>query len=133
MEKEVKALNFEEALEKSKIKTINNIPFFVVEVVNDMITDKLRKIVVDNDSSKDIKFHIGQDDLVDNIIRKIDEMPSSELPEKYQPFKRSDIFNKKWLDFEPLYREEGWFVKYEKELFSVERNSNYWIFRYKRD
>lgn len=108
MTKEVKAFGFEEALENARKKIADEIPFFVIEVINDIISDKLRQFVVDdNNLPKEVKFEIRQDEVVNIIVNKVHEMSLTELTEKYIPFKESDIFDKHWLDFEPLYRKKG--------------------------
>lgn len=70
------------------------IPDFIIETVNKLIVKKW-------DGDKAIIF---QDDIMD-IVSSNDagfDKPS-----------RQEIFDKGWLDFEPLYREKGWKVEYD--------------------
>ena len=68
------------------------IPDFVIEAVNDLIKKKW-------DGKKAV---IYQDEILD-IISGDDNKPS-----------RKTIFDNNWLDFEDLYREQGWKVEYDK-------------------
>lgn len=128
--KVIKAVSFEEAIEKAKNKVINNIPYYVIETINEMIEDKLSELIVNNSIPNEISFKIGQDDVVDNILKRmyVDECQSNKPTEDC----RRMIFAKNWLDFEPLYREKGWQVEFEKILLSCERNTSYWIFKYNK-
>lgn len=127
----IEAISFNEALENAKGQIIYNIPSFVIQIINEMITDKIYQMVVDDNISNIIRFEIGQDDLVEAILKKVAEMFSHEFPE-YEQFNRNMIFNNHWLDFEVLYRKKGWRVTYQKVLLSCECNSKYWIFEFNK-
>lgn len=128
----IEAISFNEALENAKKQVNHNTPHFVIKIINEMISDKIYQMVVDNNIPNTICFEIGQDDLVDAILKKIAEMFSNEFPE-FETINRNTIFNNHWLDFETLYREKGWKVTYQKVLLSCERNSKYWIFEYNKN
>lgn len=72
-----------------------SIPDFIIETVNKLIVEKW-------DGNKAI---ILQDDIMDKV--------SSNDADSDKPSRR-EIFDKGWLDFEPLYREKGWSVEYDK-------------------
>lgn len=71
------------------------IPDFIIEVVNKLIQEKWdgHEAIIKQDEIMDI---ISSDD-------EDDDKPS-----------RQKIYDKGWLDFEPLYREAGWNVEYDK-------------------
>lgn len=75
------------------------IPDFIIETVNKLIIEKW-------DGDKAI---ILQDDIM-NIV-------SSNDADDGKPSRR-EIFDKGWLDFEPLYREKGWDVEYDKPAYN---------------
>lgn len=75
------------------------IPDFIIETVNKLIMEKW-------DGDKAI---ILQDDIMDKV--------SSNDPDNDKPSRR-EVFDKGWLDFEPLYRERGWKVEYDKPAYN---------------
>ena len=75
------------------------IPDFIIETVNKLIVEKW-------DGNKAI---ILQDDIMDIV--------SSNDADDGKPSRR-EIFDKGWLDFEPLYREKGWKVEYDKPAYN---------------
>jgi hypothetical protein len=77
----------------------NIIPSFVFEAVNNLLKKKFRGDSVD----------IIQDDIMDEIDR---------LQNTYS---RQEIFDNKWMDFEKVYRDNGWKVEYDKPGY----NENY--------
>lgn len=70
------------------------IPDFIIETVNKLIVEKW-------DGEKAI---ILQDDIMDIV--------SSNDTDIDKPSRR-EVFDKGWLDFEPLYRKKGWDVEYD--------------------
>lgn len=76
----------------------NFIPPAVIEAVNALILSKW--------NGQSITLY--QDEVIDAIHRKINVM-------------RHEIFDKGWLDFEPLYRKAGWKVGFDKPGY----NENY--------
>lgn len=98
----------EEAFKAVKESKIQGIPPFVVQIVNDMLVESLKKRESTNVSIK-------QDDIIDRILKHEDllyvkhgcSMRSS----------RQDIFDFGWLDFEDLFSEYGWDVQYDKPSY----------------
>lgn len=86
-----------EPISPSDVKKI--IPDFVIEAVNQLIMEKW-------DGDKAI---ILQDDIMAIV--------SSNDPDDNKP-SRQEVFDKGWLDFEPLYREKGWDVEYDKPAYN---------------
>ena len=86
-----------EPISPSDVKKI--IPDFVVETVNKLIMEKW-----DGDEAI-----ILQDDIMDIV--------SSDDPDNDKP-SRQEVFDKRWLDFEDLYREKGWDVEYDKPAYN---------------
>ncbi len=87
------------------------IPDFIIETVNKLIVEKW-------DGDKAI---ILQDDIMDIV--------SSDDPDIDKP-SRVEVFAKGWLDFEPIYREKGWDVEYDKPGYN-EFYKAYFIFKKK--
>ena len=85
-----------EPISPSDVKKI--IPDFVIEAVNQLIMENW-------DGHEAI---ILQDDIMDIV--------SSNDADDGKPSRR-EIFDKGWLDFEPLYREKGWNVEYDKPAY----------------
>ena len=75
----------------------HEIPDVIIEVVNTLIKEKWNGQ----------KAHILQDEILLRLS----------IP-------RDEVFEKHWLDFEPIYREAGWHVIYDKPGF----NENYKAF-----
>ena len=98
------------------------IPDFIIETVNKLIVEKW-------DGDKAI---ILQDDIMDIV--------SSNDTDIDKPSRR-EVFDKGWLDFEPLYRKKGWDVEYDepryngfyKEIYSFKRvlYFRYWLWIWK--
>lgn len=75
------------------------IPDFIIETVNKLIVEKW-----DGDKAIILQDHIM--DIVSSNDTDIDK-----------PLRR-EVFDKGWLDFEPLYREKGWDVEYEEHRYN---------------
>ena len=86
-----------EPISPSDVKKI--IPDFVIEAVNQLIMEKW-------DGYEAV---ILQDDILDII--------SSDDLDNDKP-SRQEVFDKRWLDFEDLYREKGWDVEYDKPAYN---------------
>lgn len=97
MAKEVKPISPKDIMDN--LETI--IPSIVIESVNRLLKDKYR-----GTGSVSIK----QDEIINEIIANYGSRLS-----------RQEIFDKKWLDFESLYRKNGWKVEYDKPAY----NENY--------
>jgi hypothetical protein len=92
MEKEVKPISPNEIIENlEKI-----IPPVVIEAVNNLLTKNYR-------GGRTVIF---QDDIISEIIK----LDGSYL--------RDQIFGEKMLDFEEIYRKNGWSVEYDKPAYS---------------
>lgn len=98
----VKPLSFDEA---SLLKS-ERLPDSVIESVNELI--------IKNFSSSG--FTILQDDLIDLILSKDSSL------------NRSKIFDEHLLDFEPVFKKEGWLIVYEKPSVD-ERFNAYFKFK----
>lgn len=88
---------------KDKAKTSHDIPDFVIHAVNLLLIEKY----------SGSKLFISQEDVVEAILR---HRPSLD---------RTEIFDKKMLDFEHLFNENGWIVTHHKifrepSMFSFE-------------
>jgi hypothetical protein len=77
----------------------NIIPSFVFEAINKLLKKKFR-----GDS-----VTIKQDDIM------------AEIGKLQTTYTREEIFDNKWMDFESVYRKNGWLVEYDKPGF----NENY--------
>lgn len=71
------------------------IPHFIVKAFNELIVEKF-----------DGRSSVIQKDLVINRICESSDRSASDL--------RAEIFDKNWLDVEPLYEEQGWKVEFHK-------------------
>lgn len=76
---------------KAKSRKQSSIPDVVVETFNEMLVEEL---------DADGYACLEQDEVVKRLVAK--------------GLKRSDIFNKNWLDVEDMYRAKGWKVEYDK-------------------
>lgn len=104
--KKVKPITPEQA--KGKIKNV--IPEAIIRAVNECISEKFR----DNGS-----FGILQKDIIAKAV-KFDENLTSNI-----------IFEKKYMDFESLYKEAGWIVEYDKPAYN-ETYEAYFTFKVKK-
>ena len=95
-------------LKPSEVK--KQIPDFIIEAVNEFIQDRI---------GTDGTVTIPQGELMNRILAK---NPS---------VKRSEIFDRGWLDIENLYRGAGWYVDYEKPAYN-ETGSAYFTFSTRR-
>ena len=91
--KTVKPITPEQA--KGKIKNV--IPEAIIRAVNECISEKFRN---------NGPFDILQKDIIAKAV-KFDERLTSNI-----------IYEKKYLDFETLYREAGWKVEYDKPAYN---------------
>lgn len=88
----VKPFNPDEA----QLAKNGRIPDYVIEAVNEMLSEKL-------DTSGNARF--TQDEIIEKIQTKSD-------------IDRSKLFAMKYLDFEDLYRKQGWKVEYDKPAYN---------------
>lgn len=84
------------------------IPDSIIECVNNMIENKW--------DGFESKFY--QKDLLKEVL------------EKDKALSKEEIFQKKFLDFEYLFRKSGWIVAYDKPAYN-ETYEAFWIFRKK--
>lgn len=82
-----------EPIKPGEIQEVKNssIPDKVLEVFNQLITDNW------NGRSSTFK----QEEVVEILVDQ-------------HEFDKSEIFDKHWLDVEPLFRSQGWIVEYDK-------------------
>lgn len=95
MEKEVKPISPNEIIDNLE----NIIPSVVIQAVNNLLTKEY----------KGNRAVILQDEIISEIIRLDNSFTSRQ------------IFDNKMLDFEELYRKNGWSVEYDKPGY----NENY--------
>jgi len=69
----------------------NIIPSTIIQAVNNLLSKKFRGSEV----------NLKQDEIIAEV-RKLSNIT------------REEIFENKWLDFEPIYRDNGWEVEYDK-------------------
>jgi len=74
----------------------NIIPSFVFEAVNNLLKKKFRGNSVT----------IKQDEIM------------SEIANLQKTYTRQEIYDNKWMDFEKVYRDNGWNVEYDKPGYS---------------
>jgi hypothetical protein len=86
---------------EAKEQIIQNFPDFVIQAVNNCINKNYF-----NKGS----FSIKQEEIITEILNVAPEGTT-----------RGEIFEKHWLDFEPIYRKEGWSIQYDSPAF----NENY--------
>lgn len=87
---------------------ISNIPDFVIDAVNELLIEKI--------DARGKRAIIKQDDVIDKLAGR---MPMG--------LSRNDVFSNNWLDFEPLFRENGWKVEYDKPGYD-ESYDAHWVF-----
>jgi hypothetical protein len=96
--------------DEAEIEKLNDIPEGVIEVFNDLIKEGL--------NSKGNRVVINQNDAVQLICENLN-------------VSREEVFKKKWLDIEPLYRNAGWNVEYDKPGYNETYEPNYTFTRKK--
>ena len=88
--------------EKIKPITIDEVEKQFVEAIPDIIIKVVNNLIVKHWEPLNHKAVIKQDEILDEII-VLDETLT-----------HSKVFNNHWLDIEPIYREIGWKVDYNK-------------------
>lgn len=86
----------------------SGIPTAVFDVVNKILAEKF---------SGDGEVYILQDEVVDALVDL--------------GLKKSDLFEKRWLDIEAHYRKAGWKVEYDKPAYCETYKAS-WTFSRKR-
>ena len=92
-------------------RRLKSIPEFVIEAFNEVLTKNLS-----NGFSR-----VTQDEVMDLIVPK--------LP---NDMTRQSIYDNKWLDVEPLFREAGWKVTFDKPGYNENYNA-FWEFKAARE
>jgi len=100
MSRTVKPLSPDEAAQQAAA----DIPDFVIEAVNNLLKKKLNNGYAT----------IFRDDIIDEIIRT-----------SKQEVTRQQIFDNKWLDFEPIFGDVGWDVEYDKPGYNETYKANF--------
>lgn len=94
----IKPLTYDEVMDQRK----SSIPDFIIEAVNECLRKKLH--------GKFASF--TQDEVMKEALKNF---PS----DLNVSVKREDhIFDNHWLDFEPLFREAGWKVEFDKPAYN---------------
>lgn len=94
-----------EAAKESIDKKIVNIPDFVIAAVNNLLALKY----------KDGEVSFTQDEIIEEI-------------QKSQDLERHEIYAREYLDFEEVFRKEGWNVTYYKGAY-YEDWTPYFVFK----
>lgn len=89
--------------DEARQQKLTRIPDEVIISVNELIVEKLT-------SSNYASF--TQDELINRIISK-------------SKLSRDEIFNKHYLDFEPIYQKAGWKVEYDKPAYNETYNATF--------
>lgn len=103
--------------DKNKIEPIRpedidiTLPDFVISGANECIKDHYRP------ESKMSKF--TQDELINYILER--------TPSDMNNITRETLFKNHWLDIEPLYRDAGWNVYYDKPLYNEMRPAMFYF------
>jgi len=95
---------------------IANIPPVVLECVNELLA---------LDISAQGHASITQDELVARILSK---GATVEIRGVNHEITKGMIYENSWLDFEPLYRQEGWTVTYDRPGYN-ESYAASWLFK----
>lgn len=91
-------------------KTLESIPPFVFEAINELIVAKL------SPNSKGV--NLKQCDVIDEILKKanrLENLTNYSLPSIVT---RDLVFERHWLDFEKHYQAAGWDVTYDRPAFN---------------
>jgi hypothetical protein len=83
--------------EEARASGISTIPDEIIEAVNELLATKYRGRGI---------CTIKQDDIMSLALQKMGQSENREV--------RQQIFNRGWMDFEPLFEKAGWSVKYDK-------------------
>lgn len=96
--------NVVKPISPSDVKEGVNIPHWVIEGANECIQANYHQKI----------SHFTQDKLIEYIM-------------KYAPAgtTRQSLFTNHWLDIEPLYREVGWKVEYDKPAYCENYPANF--------
>lgn len=101
----IKPFNPSEVAKESIDKKISNIPDFVIGAVNNLLALKY----------KDGTATFDQNEIIEEI-------------QKSQDLERHEIYERKYLDFEEVFRKEGWNVTYHKGAY-YEDWTPYFVFK----
>jgi hypothetical protein len=95
---------------------IANIPPVIIECVNELLALEI---------SGQGYASITQDELVERILSK---GATVEIRGVTHTITDDMIYQNNWLDFEPLYRQEGWTVTYDKPGYNETHGAS-WLFK----
>ena len=84
------------------VKSIVNIPDFVIQAVNDTIVKNL--------SRPSRTAYFTQDEVIGAILRSSGAMEMKLTSDK--------LFDNHWMDFEDAFRDAGWTVTYDKPAYN---------------
>lgn len=108
----IKPISPEQAAEKK----LASIPEFVIDAVNELL--------IEGASTGSYRVILNQSEVVTRIITKANEEAADSLITKIE---RAEVFDRGWLDFEPLFRRAGWKVDYDRPGYN-ESYEAHWIF-----
>lgn len=112
----------DEAKKRKEENWKQNLPAPVLEAINDCIVKNMEPH----------SFVIDQNEMMKAILDRLAEGrkeyagDESNMP-WYYAATRQQVYDNKWLDFEPLYRKVGWKVEYYKPDFN-EAGPAFWRF-----
>jgi hypothetical protein len=90
----VQPISPSEAIERK----ITMIPDFVIETVNEMLAEQ---------ATKNPYIVLRQDEIIKRIMARVGHQIT-----------KGELYEKKWLDFEPLYEKAGWKIEYDKPAYN---------------
>lgn len=108
----IKPISPQEALDLK----ISAIPDEIVEAVNQMLSEKMTTYG---------RVVLLQKDICDRA-RQL-------FAQRGQAVTSSEIYDKKWMDFEPLFRDAGWKVEYDKPAYCESYEPNFTFSRKNKD
>ncbi len=103
---------------EARNRMISSIPGWVIKVFNDMLSEKAS-------GRGPVRIRLIQKDVMERLLAAA---PPGTV--------RQNIFDRGWLDIEPLFEKVGWKVKYDKPGYNSRFNENYdasWTFDEKRN
>lgn len=87
---------------------VQNIPDWIIEGANECIQEHWVEL--------DKQSHFTQDELIKFVLKH---------KPKNDKTTRAVLFDKHWLDIEPIYRKEGWKVEYDKPAYYETYDANF--------
>lgn len=95
--------------DEAKAAHVHSIPNEVIDTVNRLLGERFY--------NTNHSVTIYQDEVVEAVVAL--------------GLSKADLFDKHWLDFEPVYEKQGWSVTYDKPGFNESYPAS-WVFRKRR-